>query len=177
YPRLILGSYYETGNYPIPNDMLDEMMETVDILINTKTYQRADRLLDALLQGDDFPRDYYPSLKNKQLLLELKNGRKESARQHLAEYLKLFNRPEEFIGLAVLLDQHGLSEEVLYILDEGSLQFLMDPDILLLKGIVLGNANRFDEAEEVWKKGVKIFPMDSRFITYLDELQRVKNNQ
>ncbi len=176
--RLILSSYYEQGIYTdIDPLLLPELIETVDVFIDTQTYDRAIALILRLIECPDLSDSSKGQLRIKLAALYYKIGRKAAAESTINSLVRTQLGGGIYFSMAKVFETMALNKEAIEILQKYMRMNSSDKEVYLYVGVLYANENDLKNAIDNWQKGSSLDPSDGRFSKYLLEAEKLQERR
>jgi len=177
-PKIILGSIYsEEKSADIAPDLVPEMIDMVDIYIEAKIYDRSILLIQKLFNiiPDHHP-DYRP-LQFQLAALYQRRGEQQRSQQLIKKTLSSNKSAHDFVALSHAFEKVKESKSAISLLNKCIDLYPHEKEAYLLLGVILGNQNKFEDAINIWQRGLAIDPQDKRFKGYISAAKELLYNK
>ncbi|MBF0478155.1 MAG: hypothetical protein HQL26_01605 [Candidatus Omnitrophica bacterium] len=170
--RGILGELYIYNPIPISNDLILPMIN------NTKIYVRDNHQDLALKLGEKILLKTLPTEQRIDMLSLMaaaheKNGDPIKSRKIVNQLITTNSNPNIYIQISSIFDQVAMPDEAIKILDQCLNVYPQFKEAYLLKGIILGNQDKYEASIKVWEKGLEVDSKDTRFMRLIEDAQKL----
>ncbi|MBF0484037.1 MAG: hypothetical protein HQL25_04965 [Candidatus Omnitrophica bacterium] len=172
----IFGELYFSNDLPVIDEMVDPLLEQINAYIKNDQPALAITLCNKI-----FKNKLKPEIIKRTAILKAaayeKDKKPKKNKLMLRQIIDTYKKPDIYIQISSTFDQLKMSDTAINVLDECLLTYPKYKEALLLKGIILGNKEKYSESIEIWKKGLEIDPADQRFITLINAAEKLLNNK
>ena len=172
--NLVANFYRNNKGCHVPEDLIPEMLNMVDLYIKNDYPQKARELIESISSGR------ISLAQRNELLYKLaayhcKNGHHDQCEEMVRRIIGPKNDPDIYLQLSYTLYQTNANPTAVHLLKQCITLHPKYKEAYLLLGVILANDGHYEESINFWKQGRVIDPADLRFVSNIDEARKLIN--
>ncbi|GEM_PF-6452846 len=144
-----------------------------DMLINAHQWTPAIAMLENILLLPNSPSEHKKAQKKLALLYSQQEDQTKAIRL-IEELINADLSADHFLILATEFADKGAIPLASAIVNSGIKIYPKNSEFYLLKGVLLANSNRLEEAIKIWEQGAVITPNDQRFLEHIMRAKAIR---